>query len=68
MHEDRSLRGKDFAFAHACAPMFDPNLTHATMHVVQTALLGTVLQERGWGVDRTGEFEFLLDLIVKGLA
>ena len=37
------------------------------MHAVRTALLGTALQERTWGVDRTEEFEFLIDLIVQGV-
>jgi len=46
---------------------FDPAIAHATMHAVLTALLGTALQERTWGVDRTEEFEFLIDLIVQGV-
>jgi len=46
---------------------FDPAIAHATMHAVLTALLGTALQERTWAVDRTEEFEFLIDLIVQGV-
>ncbi len=46
---------------------FDPAIARATMHAFLTALLGTVLQERRWGVDRTVEFEFLIDIIVQGV-
>ncbi len=45
----------------------DAALARATMHAALTALLGTALQERRWGVDRTVEFEFLIDLIVRGV-
>ena len=44
----------------------DPSTAHATMHAFLTALLGTALQERAWGVDRSAEFEFLIDLILEG--
>ena len=45
----------------------DPAIAHATMHAVLTALLGTALQERAWGIDRTVEFEFLINLILQAL-
>lgn len=45
----------------------DPATAHSTMHAVLTALLGNALQERAWGVDRSHEFEFLINLILRGL-